>query len=135
MGASMKILLLSHDLDLAKNWIDAHEISDMIILDERQLGNLNPKKFSGGFKNINYSNMMVEEMRIKRMSWKSSRPLVMLMDMRHQTAVDQISHDMSILLYDNSLSRRIVYNPLYKTDHLVNDFNEKLLQNLLQISV
>ena len=131
----MIILLLSHDLDLAKDWIDSQNISNLIILDERNLTELNPKKFSSGFKNISYSSMMVEEMRIKRMSWKSSRPMIMLMDMRHQTAVDQISHDLSILLYDNSLSRRIVYNPLYKTDHLVNDFNEKLLQNLLQISV
>jgi hypothetical protein len=75
---------------------------------------------------------MVEEMRIKRMMWKSTRPLIMLMDMRHQTAVSQINHDVSILLYDNSLSRRIVYNYLYRTDYFVNNFNEKLLQNLLQ---
>ena len=131
----MKILLLSHDLDLAKSWIENQNINDLIILDERNLTELNPKKYAGTFKNVNYSSIMVEEMRIKRMMWKSTRPLIMLMDMRHQTAVSQINHDVSILLYDNSLSRRIVYNYLYKTDYFVNDFNKKLLQNLLQIYV
>jgi hypothetical protein len=135
MGTTMKILLLSHDLDLAKSWIDSQDIDGLIILDERSLVELNPKKFKDRFENINYSSMMVEEMRIKRMSWKSTRPLIMMMDMRHQTAVDQIAHDLSILLYDNSLSRRICYNTIYKTDHIINDFNEKSLRNLLQISV
>jgi hypothetical protein len=131
----MKILLLTHDLDLAKSWIDSQNINDLIILDERNLTELNPKKFAGKFENVNYSSIMVEEMRIKRMMWKSTRPLIMLMDMRHQTAVAQIEHDSSILFYDSSLSRRIAYNPLCKTDYFVSDFNEKLLQNLLQISV
>ena len=133
----MKILLLSHDLDLAKKWVDTqNSVSDLIILDERELMTLNPNKYHNGFENVNYSTKMVEEMRIKRLTFSSTkRVLVMLMDMRHQTAVDQIAHDSSILFYDNSLSHRIVYNPLYKTQHIVNDFNEKLLQNLLQISV
>jgi hypothetical protein len=130
----MKILLLSHDLDLAKKWVDIQNPQlDLIILDERELITLNPNKFQNGFENVNYSTKMVEEMRVKRLSFSAiSRRLVMLMDMRHQTAVDQIAHDSSILFYDNSLSHRIRYNTLYKTDHIVSDFNEKLLQDLLQ---
>jgi hypothetical protein len=129
----MKILLLSHDLDLAKKWVDTQNQSDIILLDERELITLNPNKFQNGFENVNYSSKMVEEMRIKRLTFSSTRrSLVMLMDMRHQTAVDQILHDSSILFYDKSLSHRICYNPLYKTAHIVSDFGEKLLQNLLQ---
>ena len=133
----MKILLLSHDLDLAKKWVDIQNTQlDLIILDERELITLNPNKFQNGFENVNYSTKMVEEMRVKRLTFSATRrKLLMLMDMRHQTAVDQIANDVSILLYDKSLSHRICYNPLYKTDYIVSDFNEKLLQNLLQISV
>ena len=133
----MKFLLLSHDLDLAKKWIDSQNPeSSMIVLDERELIELNPNKFRGSFENVTYSTKMVDEMRVKRLSLSATRRvLVMLMDMRHQTAIEQIAHDVSILFYDNSLSHRIVYNPLYKTDYFVNDFNEKLLHNLLQISV
>ena len=128
----MKILLLSHDLDLAKHWVDSQN-TDIIVLDERELITLNPNKFRDGFENVNYSTKMVEEMRIKRLTFSSTkRVLVMLMDMRHQTAVDQIAHDVSILFYDKSLAHRICYNPLYKTAHTVSDFNKKLLQNLLQ---
>jgi hypothetical protein len=130
----MKILLLSHDLDLAKKWVDTQNPrSDIILLDERELITLNPNKFQNGFENVNYSSKMVEEMRIKQLTFSSTRrSLVMLMDMRHQTAVNQILHDSSILFYDKSLSHRICYNPLYKTAHIVSDFGEKLLQNLLQ---
>jgi hypothetical protein len=127
----MKILLLSHDLNLAKNWIRSQNKS-IIVIDERELITLNPNKFRGGFENVMYSIKMVEEMRVKCMSWTSNRPLIMLMDMRHQTAVEKIAHDQSILFYDKSLSQRICYNPIYKTTHFVTNIEDKLLQNLLQ---
>lgn len=125
------ILLLTHDMDAAKDWVMQQDIENVFILDERELATLN-KKFQMGFLDVNYSNDMVEYMRISRMSYKSSRPLVMLMDMRHQTAIEKIQHNVSVLLYDGSLSKRIVYNPCYNPTHIVKDFGSKMLQELLQ---
>ena len=127
----MKILLLSHNLSKAKSWAQ-YLNTNLIVIDERELIELNPNKFRDSFENIMYSTKMVEEMRIKRLTWTANRPMVMLMDMRHQTAVEQIAHDVSILFYDKSLSHRICYNPIYKTDHLVTNVEDKLLRNLLQ---
>ena len=130
----MKALLLSHDLDAAKAWALSQNLNNTFVIDERDLVDNNPNKFKLGFLDINYSKHMVEYMQFMRVNYKASRPLFMLMDMRHQTAVDKITHDFSILYYDNSLSRRLVYHPKYKTTYTVSDFNEKLLQDLLQIS-
>lgn len=130
----MICLLLTHDFDLATNWVLSQDIPNFFIIDERELVKQNPSKFQNGFLDINYSRQMVEFMKVKRLSYRSSRPLVMLMDMRHQTATAEIEHNISILFYDQSKNRRIVYNPIYKTDLIVQDFQSKVLQNLLQIS-
>ena len=128
----MRILLLSHDLELAKNWINKQDIQDLYIIDERSVAEQNPPKFSRGFLNYDYSKNMVEFMRILEMTYKSSRPVCYLMDMRHQTAVEKISHDISVLFYDNSKKRKLNYNTFYKTDYFISDFNQKLLLDLLQ---
>ena len=130
----MKILLLSHDLDAATEWVLQQDLENPFILDERELALSNPNLFGKGFYDTNYSPAMVEKMRIMQMTFKSSRPLFMLMDMRHQTAVQTVAHDYSILLYDGSLSRRLAYNPTYPVDFTM-DFSENLLQSLLQKSL
>lgn len=128
-------LLLTHDFDLANDWVLSQDIPNLFIIDERELVKQNPIKFHNGFLDINYSRQMVDFMKIKRLSYKSSRPLVMLMDMRHQTAIAEIEHDISILFYDQSKNRRIAYNPTYSMDLFVQDFQSKVLQDLLQISI
>ena len=117
-------LLLTHDFDLAKDWVLSQDIPNFFIIDERELVKQNPSKFHNGFLDINYS----------RLSYRSTRPLIMLMDMRHQTAIAEIEHDISILFYDQSKNRRIAYNPTYSMDLFVQDFQSKVLQDLLQIS-
>ena len=131
----MKILLLSHDLDAATEWVLQQDLENPFILDEREIALSNPTLFGKGFYDTNYSPAMVEKMRIMQMTFKSSRPLFMLMDMRHQTAVQTVAHDVSVLYYDNSLTRRLAYNPTYKADHIVGDSGSVLLQELLQKSV
>jgi hypothetical protein len=120
----MKILLLSHNLDQAKDWIMSQDIANLFILDERSLTDENPNKFKLGFHQIDYSENMTYLMSVKVLSYKSARPLIVLMDMRHQNAVEKVPHDHSILLYDGSLNRRLAYNPRYVVDFTV-DFNSK----------
>ena len=123
-------LILTHDIENGYRWISKN--LNAFILDEREVAKLNANKFALGWHDLNYSSAMVEEMRIKQLSWKSSKDLAILMDMRHQTATAKIGHSVSILLYDGQLSRRIAYNPTYVTDFTINP-NDDMCSVLLQI--
>jgi hypothetical protein len=127
----MKFLILSHDLDRAITWAQSQDVPNIFMLDEREIIKENPNKFRLGFQSFDYSKDLCNFMSVKVMTYTSSRPICIIMDMRHQTAVDQIGHSHSILLYDKSRSRRLAYNPMYTTDFTV-DFDSKLLQELLQ---
>jgi hypothetical protein len=126
----MKILLLTHDLERAKQWVLSQDVPNIFILDEREVAKENPVKYKMDFYEPDYSKNMCDFMSVKVMCYKYSRPLVVLMDMRHQTATAQIEHDHSILLYDGSLSRRIAYNPTYPVDFKAN-FNSKFPVDIL----
>ena len=128
----MKALLLTHDIDAAKEWVLNQNIENIFTIDERDIAEHNPIKFKYGFLDIFYSNNIVEYMKFMRNSYKARRPMVMLMDMRHHTAIDKIPHDFSILYYDDSMKKRLAYHPKYKTTYKVSDSSYKLLQELLQ---
>jgi hypothetical protein len=126
----MKFLVLTHDIDAAVRWLESQEIDNLYIITETEIAKLNPTKYSKGFLDINYSNAMIEEIRIKSLSYKAARPLAIVLDMKHQTALDLINHDINILYYDGSLSKRLAYNPTYKPNHVVKDPNIKILDLL-----
>ena len=128
----MGTLVLTHDLDAAKRWILQQDLGNPFILDERDIALQNPSKFSHGFLDLRYSDAMVETMRISILGYKYQRPSFILMDMRHQTAIEKLPHDASILFYDGSKSRRIAYNLTYKTQHLAQDLSPVELQKMLQ---
>jgi hypothetical protein len=130
----MNILLLTHNLDYAIEWIKSQDEFNIFILDEREVAKQNIHKFQFGFDDLNYSNAMVNTMSIMQKTYKSRRPLVIVMDMRHQSAVDKIEHNCSILYYDNSMKTRLNYHPMYKTTYAVTNFEEQLLHKLLQNS-
>jgi hypothetical protein len=121
------ILLLSHDLDAAKTWVLQQDLENPFLLDEREVVKENPNRFYNGFCDIKYSSNLVDYMRIKRMTWRSHRPLVILMDMRHQSATATIAHDTSVLYYDGSHDRRLQYNILYEVDFIISDASIKLM--------
>jgi hypothetical protein len=123
----MKILLLSHDLDAAKSWIQNQQLDNMFILDERDVALQNTVKYRDGFLNPNYTGAMVENFRILQLTFKSQRPFVMLMDMRHYKAVDLIPHDYSVLYYDGSLSKKLFYNRSYSVDLIIDNPTAKLI--------
>ena len=126
MGTVIKALILSHNLDTAKEWVLNQNIENTFIIDERDLIEHNPKKFNLGFLDINYSKNIVEYMQLMQLGYKASRPLFMLMDMRHQIAVDKITHDISILYYDDSKRRRLSYHPAYQTTFRVKSLTEQV---------
>jgi DNA polymerase III epsilon subunit-like protein len=125
----MKLLLLSHDLDVAKEWALEQELENAFVIDERDLVTHNPAKFDLGFVDIDYSKKMIEYMQFMSVSYKAARPMFMLMDMRHQTAVDKIPHDASILYYDDSKRRKLAYHPAYQTT-----FRARSLGDLIDFS-
>jgi hypothetical protein len=115
-------LVLTHDLDLGKEWILQLGLENPFILDEREIAKHNSSKFLHGFLDCSYSKQMVETVNVNVTYFKSSRPLFILMDMRHQTAVDTIPHERSILVYDGSFSKRIAYHPTYEVNQFVTNF-------------
>jgi hypothetical protein len=115
-------LVLTHDLDLGKEWILQLGLENPFILDERDIASNNPAKFSFGFLDCNYSSQMVETVKINVTHFKSKRPLFILMDMKHQTAVDTIPHERSILVYDGSFSKRLSYHPTYEVNQFITNF-------------
>jgi hypothetical protein len=115
----MKFLVLTHDIDAAVKWLETQEIDNLYILTETEIAKLNPIKYSQGFLDIKYSDAMIEEIRIKSISFRAPRPLAIVLDMRHQTALDLIKHDYSFLYYDGSMSKRLAYNPMYIPNFVV----------------
>jgi hypothetical protein len=130
----MNILLLTHNLDYAIEWIKSQDEFNIFILDEREVAKQNIHKFQFGFDDLNYSNAMVNTMSIMQKTYKSRRPLVIVMDMRHQTAIARIAHDHSILYYNNSMKTRLNYHPTFKVDYKVEEFDNKLLSQLLTLN-
>lgn len=130
----MSILVLTHDLNAVIEWIKSQDEFNIFILDEREVAKQNTNKFQIGFNDFNYSNAMVDTMRVMCKTYKSKRPLVIVMDMRHQTAIGNIDHNCSILYYDNSMKTRLSYHPMYKTTYAVTNFEDQLLHKLLQNS-
>ena len=122
----MRILVLTHNIDQARKWLQQQNIPNAFILDEREVALQNSTKFRTGFYDPNYSTQMVEYIRVLEKTYKSSRPLILLMDMRHHTATSILAHDISILYYDGSLSHRLFYNPTYKVDQIVKDKNSQI---------
>ena len=120
----MKLLVLTHNFEMAKSWLENQNIPNLFILEEHSVAETNPHKFKLGFLDLDYSKNMVSAMKIMSMSYKAKRPVAFIMDMRHQTAVDQIPHDHSILVYDNSLKLRLSYHPLYSTDFGINNVSD-----------
>jgi hypothetical protein len=57
-------------------------------------------------------------------SYKFNRNLVIVMDMKHWTAVELIQHDFSILIYSGDKRRKLFYNPRYKTDFVVKNSSD-----------
>jgi len=115
----MKFLVLTHDLDQAINWLKRQPVDNLYMIDEREIAKHNPTKFSEGFLNISYSDQMVDFMRVNVLAYKSQRPLAIVMDMRHQNAVAKITHNVSILFYDDSRKLRLSYHPKYTVDCVI----------------
>ena len=122
----MKILLLTHDFQQAKDWLYTQNIDQMVIIEENSVAETNPNKFKLGFLDLNYSSAMTNAMKIMSMSYRAKRPVVLLMDMRHQLAIEQIPHDISVLFYDQSLAHRLVYHPFYKTNVIISNPQQRL---------
>ena len=122
----MGTLVLTHNINAARKWILQQGLKNPFILSENEIALNNINKFSLGFLDINYSSSMVDTIRTNIVAYKSNRPLLIVMDMRHQTAVNSIPNDTSILFYDGSKNYRLQYHPTYTVDFIVSNPNIKL---------
>jgi hypothetical protein len=112
-------------LDAAKQWVNTQP--NIFVLTEDDVALQNPNRFKLRFDDFKYSDAMVNTMRVMALTYKGKQPLAIIMDMRHQTAVAQIEHNVSILFYDNSKNSRLSYHPTYNVDQKVDNFNVNLL--------
>jgi len=126
----VKYLILTHDLVTARTWV-SNQDPDIFILNEDDVSLQNPSKFKLNFNDYRYSDAMVDTMRVMCLTYKSQRPLAIIMDMRHQTAVDKIEHDVSILYYDNSKKSRLSYHPIYTTNYKIGDNQNDVFKRIL----
>ena len=122
----MGTLVLTHDINAASKWLQQQDLKNPFILSENEIALNNTNKFSVGFLDINYSSSMVDTIQANIVAYKSNRPLLIVMDMRHQTAVNSIPHETSILFYDGSKNHRLQYHPTYIVDFIVSNPNIKL---------
>lgn len=126
----MKYLILTHDLNAARTWVNNQD-ANIFILIENDVSLQNLNKFKLGFDDYKYSDAMVDTMRVMSLTYKGKHPLAIIMDMRHQTAVDQIKHDVSILYYDDSKKSRLAYHPIYTTDYKISDNQNEIFKRIL----
>jgi hypothetical protein len=115
----MKLLILAQDIDQAKQIANNLDIVNSYVVDELLLAEdtgLMQDTDSAG-----YAVRIVAKMRTIAATFKAKRPLIMIVNMKYQTAVAEIPHDMSCLIYDGSRSKRLQYSPTYKTTFKIRD--------------
>ena len=113
----LKILILAKDPGSIKLLIPNIHIIDEPSIRESTGFNLDPDT-------AGYGPILVSRVTNLVKAWKGKRPLAIILDMRYHTAVDQIPHDVSCLVYDGSKSKRLAYNCRYKTDVTIENIDE-----------
>ena len=125
----MKLLILAQDIDQAKQIANNLDIPNSYVVDENLLAEntgLMRDPASAG-----YAIKIVAKMRTIASTFKAKRPLIMIVSMKYQTAVAEIPHDMSCLIYDGSRSKRLQYSPTYKTTFNIRDAED--LENIQRL--
>jgi hypothetical protein len=127
----MKILILTDDVYEAKKLSDQLSLDNPLVWDELIINEgvqVHPT-------DVSYSSLTVKRTASLVANYKSKRPLVIILDMLRWSAVEQITHDFSILLYNGSKKRKLDYNVQYHTDFNLKSIDNKTLINSILKSI
>lgn len=111
----MKILILTDNLAEAKNLASQFNLDNPLVWDESIVN----EGVQTDPDDITYTSMTVKRTANLVANYKAKRPLVIILDMLRWSAVEKITHDFSILLYNGSKKRKLGYNVQYHTDFTV----------------
>jgi hypothetical protein len=124
----LKILILTDDIAAGRSLVEQLDIPKIYILDEELVrdgtGIVEDPDSAG------YPDRLLTKMRSLVKNFTASRPIAIILDMRYHRAVELIPHEISCLLYDGSKSRRLAYNPTYKTMFRAKDLDDQSVEML-----
>jgi hypothetical protein len=115
LGKMMRVLLLAKDPVMVAAEIS--KISEVKVITEAEL--ITGTRYEQSWLIPGYSTWLVDRFRVMSIAYKSQRPLALVLDQRHQTAVDLINHDVSARITDGRAPGRISHAVAYSTDHLI----------------
>ena len=125
----MKILILTDNVVEARNLITQLNLDNPLVWDESIVN----EGVQTHPADITYTNLTVKRTANLVANYKAKRPLVIILDMLRWSAVEQITHDFSILLYNGSKKRKLGYNVQYHTDFTVKSIdNNSLITSILK---
>jgi hypothetical protein len=116
----MKILILTDNVVEARNLTTQLNLDNPLVWDESIVNEgvqIHPA-------DITYTSLTVKRTANLVTNYKAKRPLVIILDMLRWSAVEQITHDFSILLYNDSKKRKLGYNVQYRTDFTLKSSND-----------
>jgi len=124
----LKILILTDDIPAGRSLVEQLDIPKIYILDEQMVregtGIVEDPDSAG------YPDRLLNKMRSLVKTFAAKRPMAVILDMRYHRAVELIPHEISCLLYDGSKSRRLAYNPTYKTMFRAKDLDDQSVEML-----
>jgi hypothetical protein len=127
----MRILILTDNVAEAKKLSDQLSLDNPLIWDESIVNEgvqIHPT-------DVTYTSLTVKRTANLVTNYKAKRPLVIILDMLRWSAVEQITHDFSILLYNGSKKRKLGYNVQYRTDFTLKSIDNKTLINSILKSI
>ena len=118
----IKLLILTDEIQDGLSLVEQLDIPNIYILDERLvregIGIVEDPNSAG------YPDRLLAKISSLVKNFTAKRPVAIVLDMRYHNAVDMIPHDISCLVYDGSKSKRLAYNPRYKTNITIENISE-----------
>ena len=126
-----KFLILAENIDEVITLCNNIFFPDFKIITEYEL--LNDHRFSIRFSKVGYSDYIVGRASVTSKIYKFRKPLIMILDQRHQDAVQKVENIASIRIYKNDLPKRIFDAITYKTDILIKqeEFTADIINGLI----
>ena len=88
--------------------------------------------YANNYLKVGYSDYVINRAATMSKIYKFNRPLAIVLNQNHQTAVSKIIHDTSVRIIDNVVPSRLIDSPTYVTDYTY-IANELTLQELNDI--
>lgn len=117
----MKILFLVEDIEKISQLL--RQDTNLKVIDEFEVSQDTPYK--GGVIQVGYSEYITNRVATFSKIYKASKTLCLVIDQRHNNAVDKITHDVSIRICKTIIPKRLSNSFIQKVDkiYLEDEFN------------